>query len=109
MVPAAFAAQLQHLLKWLADPITPVATASAVLQGALTSLERLAASCSTTRQILAAVGGPGEWAPVAAALHRRLPRRMKARYLPDIDRVSAVVYGSSSSKGRGGHTVPGCP
>ncbi len=30
---------------------------------------------------------------MAEGLQRRLPRRMAARFLPDIDRVSAVVAG----------------
>ncbi len=85
------AGELRHVLEWLAEPTTPVATASAVLVEALAGLEALLAVCPRTRRALAEAGGSFEWAPVARALHRRLPRRMAARFLPDVDRLSAAV------------------
>lgn len=87
------AADLRQALAWLAQPATPIATASAVLAEALPALESLAAACQNVRRSLASAGSC-DWAPVATALHRRLPRRMAARFLPDVDRVSAAVLGS---------------
>ncbi len=84
------AQSLVQFLFWLSEPITAVATASRVLQEALPALQLMAAG-EETWQLLAAEGGPHEWMPVAAALRRRLPRRMAARFLPDVDRVSAGV------------------
>ncbi len=83
--------------EWLAEPTTPVATASAMLVEALAGLEALLTACPRTRQALAEVGGSFEWAPVARALHRRLPRRMAARFLPDVDYLSAAVNGNSDA------------
>ena len=90
--PLASAAwQLLQLLAWLSEPTTPVATSSAVLAKALPALATLAANNGMVRMHLAEGGGGQEWAPVAAALRRRLPRRMAARFLPDVDAVTAAV------------------
>ena len=89
------AAELRQALAWLAEPTTPIATASAVLVEALPALESLAAACQNIRRQLASAGSC-DWAPVARALHQRLPRRMAARFLPDVDRVSAAILGSAS-------------
>ncbi len=88
---AAAARQLLQLLAWVSEPTTPVATSSAVLAKALPALATLAASDETARLRLAEGGSGKEWAPVAAALRRRLPRRMAARFLPDVDAVTAAV------------------
>ena len=84
------AQSLVRLLSWLSEPTTAVAMASGVLKEALPAL-RLMATDEEMRQVLAAAGGPYEWKPVAAALRRRLPRRMAARFLPEVDSVSATV------------------
>ncbi len=81
---------LVRLLLWLSEPTTAVATASGVLAKALPALQLMAAGGDIC-QVLAAPGGPHNWELVAAALRRRLPRRMAARFLPDVDRVSAAV------------------
>ena len=86
---------LLQLLLWLSEPTTAVATASGVLAEALPAL-RLVAADEDMRQVLAAAGGPHEWEPAAAALRRRLPRRMAARFLPEVDRVSAAVVGANA-------------
>ncbi len=91
----AAAPALVRLLAWLAEATTPVATASGVLAESLPALEHRVRSDPPMRRLLAEAGGRWEWAPVAAALHRRLPRRMAARFLPDVDRVTAAVAGSS--------------
>ena len=91
------AGELRHVLEWLAEPTMPVATASAVLVEALAGLQALVAACPRTRRALAEAGGSFEWAPVAGALHRRLPRRMAARFLPDVDHLSAAVNGTSGA------------
>ena len=88
------AAALVRLLAWLAKPTSPTATASGVLAEALPALEHRVCTRAPMRQLLAEAGGRWEWAPVAAALHRRLPRRMAARFLPELDRVTAAVAGS---------------
>ena len=88
-----------QLLLWLSEPTTAVATASGVLAEALPALRHVAAD-EDVRQVLAAVDGPHEWKPAAAALWRRLPRRMAARFLPEVDRVSAAV-------GRNAHVAGG--
>ena len=84
------AQSLVQLLLWLSDPTTAVATASGVLAQALPAL-RLMAADEDMRQVLAAADGPHEWKPAETALRRRLPRRMAARFLPEVDRVSAAV------------------
>ncbi len=84
------AQSLVRLHFWLSEPTTAVATAWGVLKEALPAL-RLMATDKGMRKILAAAGGPHEWDPVAAALRRRLPRRMAARFLPEVDGVSAAV------------------
>ena len=81
-----------RLLLWLSDPATAVATASGVLAEALPAL-RLMAADEAMQQVLAAADGPHEREPVAVALRRRLPRRMAARFLPEVDRVLAAVAG----------------
>ncbi len=86
------AQSLVQLLLWLSEPTTAIATASGVLSEALPAL-RLMAADEEMRQMLAVEGVPHEWKPVAAALRRRLPRRMAARFLPEVDRVSAAVAG----------------
>ncbi len=91
------AAQLRHVLAWLSQPNQPVATASSVLVEALAGLEALVAVCPATQLALAESEGEFEWAPVAAALRRRLPRRMAARFLPEVDRVSTAVTASTGS------------
>ena len=100
------AGELRHVLEWLAEPTTPVATASAVLVEALAGLEALVAACPRTRRALAEAGGSFEWAPVAGALHWRLPRRMAARFLPVVDHLSAAVNeGSGADVSEGRDTV----
>ena len=91
----AAAPALVRLLAWLAEPTTPVATASGVLAESLPALEHRVRSDPPTCHLLAETGGRWEWAPVAAALHRRLPRRMAARFLPEVDRVTAALADSS--------------
>ena len=86
------AAAVVRFLRWLAAA-APIATASAVLAEALPALEALARADPATTQQLAEVGGRWEWAPVAAALRRRLPRRMASRFLPEVDRVTTAVAG----------------
>ena len=86
-------AALVRLLGWLAQPTTPVATASAVLAEALPALEHRVRSRPPMRQLLAEAGGRWEWAPVAAALHRR----MAARFLSEVDCVTAAVADSSEN------------
>ncbi len=73
--------------------MAPIATASAVLAEALPALEALARTDPAARQQLVEVGGRWEWAPVAAALRRRLPRRMALRFLPEVDSVTATMAG----------------
>ncbi len=89
------AAALRRLLSWLAEPTTAVAMSSAVLAEALPALAALADGCEEARQQLGARGGLHEWAPVAAALRRRLPRRMAVCFLPEVDRVTAVAEAGS--------------
>ena len=89
------AQSLVRLLLWLSDPTTAVTTASGVLEEALPAL-RLMAADEDTGQVLAAADGPHEWEPAAAALRRRLPRRMAARFLPEVDCVSAAVVGGDA-------------
>ena len=89
------AAALRQLLSWLAEPSTAVVTSSAVLAEALPALAALAECDGDSGRQLAAEGGPHEWAPVAAALRRRLPRRMAARFLPEVDRVTAIIKAGS--------------
>ncbi len=84
------------------EPTTPVATASGVLAEALLAL-RLMAADEGIRQILAAADGAHAWKYVSAVLRRRLPRRMAARFLPDLDRISAVVACSTA------HATGGVP
>ncbi len=91
------AGEVRHVLEWLAEPTTPVATAAAVVAEALAGLEALLAACPRTRRALSEAGGSFEWAPVARGLHRRLPRRMAARFLPDVDYLSAVVNGDTDA------------
>ena len=91
------AAALVRLLAWLAEPTTRVALASGVLAEALPALEQRVRSRPPTRQLLAEAGGRWEWAPVAAALHRRLPRRMAARFLPEVDRLTAALAAERDS------------
>ncbi len=86
---------LVRLLAWLAQPTTQVATASGVLAEALPALEHRVRSRPPMQQLLVETGGRWEWAPVATALHRRLPRRMAARFLPEVDRVTAALADSS--------------
>ena len=93
------AQSLVQLLLWLSDPTTAVATASGVLAEALPAL-RLMAADEDMRQVLAAADGPHEWEPAATALRRRLPRRMAARFLPEVDRVSAAVGAQCTCAGR---------
>lgn len=93
-IPLLIAEGLVHLLIWLAEPTTPVATASAVVAEAL---EALKATCLHMQCVLASERGGMEWAPVAEALHRRLPRRMAARFLPDVDCISASVTAGVNS------------
>ncbi len=94
------AQSLVRLLLWLSDPATAVATASGVLAEVLPAL-RLMAAVEDMRQVLAAADGPHGWEPVAVALRRQLPRRMAARFLPEVDRVSAALAGRDAN-GPGG-------
>lgn len=87
------AAMLRNAMAWLAEAATPVATASAVLAEGLPALAAMAGADEATRLLLAEAGGQQEWAPVAAALQQRLPRRMAARFVPDVERVTAAVAG----------------
>ncbi len=86
-------AALRQVLVWLAEPVSPIATASAVLTAALPALELIAGDDPRARRQLATADGPLGWAPVAAALSRRLPRRMAARFRPDIDSVTSAIAG----------------
>ncbi len=95
LVSEEVAQSLVQLLLWLSEPTTAVATASGVLAEALPALWLMGAD-EGMRQILAAADGAHAWEPVSAALRRRLPRRMAARFLPDLDRISAVVAGSTA-------------
>ncbi len=79
--------------RWRGWVASPVATASAVLAEALPALAAMAETDEATRLPLAAAGGNLEWAPVAAALRRRLPRRMAARFLPYVETVTSGVVG----------------
>ncbi len=90
------AAALRRLLSWLAEPTTAVAMSPAVLAEALPALAALADGYDEARQQLGARGGPHEWAPVAAALKRRLPRRMAARFLIEVDCVTTAVAKAGS-------------
>ena len=85
------AAMLRNTMAWLAEAATPVATASAVLAEGLPALAAIAGADEATWLALAEAGGQHEWAPVAAALQLRLPRRMAARFVPDVERVTAAV------------------
>ncbi len=87
------AGALRKCMAWLAEAPSPVATASAILAEGLPALEAMAVADDATRLALAAAGGQQEWAPVAAALRRRLPRRMAKRFLPDVERVTFAVAG----------------
>ena len=98
------AAALRKSMAWLAEAASPVATASAVLAEGLPALAAMAAADEATRHALAAAGGQQEWAPVAAALRRRLPRRMATRFLPDVERVTVAVAGHD----KGAATVTAC-
>ena len=71
-----------RLMLWLSEPATATAAASRVLAEALSALRLLNADDSML-QVLAAAGAPYEWEVVAAALRRRLPRRLSARFLPE--------------------------
>ena len=93
VIPLLITEGLVHLLIWLAQPTTPVATASAVLAEALDGLKAVMAACLDMKHVLASERGGMEWAPVAKALRRRLPRRMAARFLPDVDNISDSVMG----------------
>lgn len=84
---------LRNAMAWLADAATPVATASTVLGEGLPALAVMVEADETTRLPLATAGGPWERVPVAAALRRRLPRRMAARFMPDVERVTVAVSG----------------
>ena len=88
------AAALVRFLSWVATA-APIATASAVLAEALPALGTVARTDVASRQQLAEAGGRWEWAPVAAALRRRLPRRMAGRFLLDVEGVAAAVSGTS--------------
>lgn len=90
------AQSLVRLLRWLSEPTTATATASGVFQEALPAL-RLMAAIGETRQMLAVAGGAHEWEPVASALRRRMPRHMAARFLPEMDRVTATVVGRTGN------------
>lgn len=90
------AQSLLQLLLWLSEPATATATASGVLAEALAALLLMAVD-KDMRQVLTAADGPHEWEAAAAALRRRLPRRMAARFLPEVDRVSAAVAGRSGN------------
>ena len=90
LVSQGAAQSLVRLLLWLSEPTTAVATASGVLAEALPALQLMAADAGM-RQNLAAADAPHAWEPVAMALRRRLPRRMAARFLPDLDHISAAV------------------
>ncbi len=86
---------LLRLLLWLSKPTTAVATASGVLAEALPTLLLMSAD-EEMRKMLAAAGGLHQWEPVPVALRRRLPRRMAARFLPEVDRISAAVAGCTA-------------
>ena len=95
LVTEEVAQSLVKLLLWLSEPTTAVAIASGVLAEALPAL-RLMAGDEGMRQVLAAENGAHAWEPVSAALWRRLPRRLAARLMPDLDSISAAVAGSSA-------------
>lgn len=63
---------LIRFVSWLATS-GPIATASAVLLEALPALERMACTSEASRTEQAEADSRWEWAPMAAALRRRLP------------------------------------
>ena len=81
---------LQRMLAWVAES-PAIATTTSVLTEGLQALAAIARADAESSQQLAIRGGPHEWAPVAEALHRRLPRRMAARLLPMVDAVTAAL------------------
>ncbi len=87
---------LRQLLSWFAKPAGAVAMSSAVLTEALPALAAMAEGDEEICRQLAAEGGPHEWAPVEAALRRRLPRRMAARFLPQVDCVTTAIAKAST-------------
>ncbi len=90
------AAKLQQMLAWVAESFA-IATTTAVLTEALPALAALASADTEASQQLAVKGGQQEWAPVAEALRRRLPRRMAARLLPMVNAVTAAVAGTPAA------------
>lgn len=61
-------------------------------------MENLARTDMASRQLLIETGGRWEWAPIAAAMRRRLPRRMAARFLPEVERVTVAVSGTEQPR-----------
>lgn len=96
-LPLMLVTALRNVLIWLAEPATPVATASKVLSETPEGMKAVVASTGAVQQALATVGGSAEWAPVAGALHRRLPRRMAARFLTEVDHISAAVMACANA------------
>ena len=78
------------MLDWVAES-PAIATTTSVLTEGLQALAAIARADAESSLQLATKGGQHEWAPVAEALHRRLPRRMAARLLPMVETVTAAV------------------
>ncbi len=93
---ACAAAKLQQMLSWVAES-PAIATTTAMLAEALPALAAVAQTDAEASHLQAGRGNLHEWAPVADALRRRLPRRMAARLLPLVDAVTAAVAGTPAA------------
>lgn len=76
---------------------------------ALPALACLVAADPAMQRQLADAGGDYQWTPVARAFHWRLPGCVAARFLPEVDCVTAAVHGrpSPNDAGTGGITCAG--
>ncbi len=81
---------LQQMVAWVAESPT-IASTTGALAEALPALETVALADAEVSRQLAAKGGLHEWAPVADAFRRRLPRRMAARLLPMVESVASAI------------------
>ena len=90
------ASALQQMLAWVAESPT-IASTTGALAEALPALEAVALADAAVSRRLAAKGGQHEWAPVAEALRRRLPRRMAARLLPMVESLASAIDEGSAN------------